>query len=117
MCARDHAERNRDEYRNYHREDGELDGCGIAFEDQIDNWPVVAERQTHVAVQQQAPVIGVAIVGAVPDKVSLAIVVAWKREEERRPIKTMLLAKLCKLFRCRLFTENGNRRITRHEFD
>lgn len=52
-----------------------------------------------------------------PDKVSLIVVIAWKREEEGWTIETVLLAKLCKLFRCRLFTEHGDSRITGNEFN
>ena len=52
-----------------------------------------------------------------PDEVSLAVVVAWKREEEGWTIETVLLAKLCNLFRCRLFAQGRDRWITGHEFD
>lgn len=52
-----------------------------------------------------------------PHEVSLIIVVAWKREEEGRTIKTVLLAKLCKLFRRCLFAEHSNSRITGNELD
>ena len=52
-----------------------------------------------------------------PDEVSLTVVVVWKREEEGWTIETVLLAKLCKLFRRCLFTEYSDSRITRNEFD
>ena len=97
--------------------DREFDRGWIAFENQFDDRTIVAKRQTHVATEQRTPVIGVAIVDAVPDEMSLIVVVAWKREEERRPIETVLLAKLCKLFRRRLLAEHGNSRITGNEFD
>ena len=68
-------------------------------------------------LQQRAPVIGVAIIGAVPDEMSFAVVVAWKGEEERRTIETVLFAKLCKLFRSRLFAKHGDCRIAGHKLD
>jgi len=49
--------------------------------------------------------------------VSLTIVVAWKRKEERRTIESMLLAKLRKLLRRRLFTKYSNSRIAGYEFN
>jgi hypothetical protein len=48
---------------------------------------------------------------------SRAIRVAWKRKEEGRTIETVLLAKLCKLFRGRLFAEHSDGRITGNELD
>ena len=68
-------------------------------------------------MQQRAPVIGVAIVGAVPGEMPLAIVVTWKREEKRRTIKPVLLAELRELFRSRLLAENRDSRVAGDEFD
>ena len=48
---------------------------------------------------------------------SLAVAVARKREEEWRTIETVLFAKLCKLFRSRLFTKNRDCRIAGNKFD
>ena len=78
---------------------------------------IVAERQTHVAAKQRSPVVCVTIIDTVPDKMSFAVAVARKREEERRPIETVLLAKLCKLFRSRLLAKNGDCRIAGHKLD
>src|SRR5215470_8638291 len=117
MCAGDDAEWYRDQYRDQHRGDGQFNCCWIAFEDQILNRSIVAKRETHVALEQCAPIVNVTIIDTVPDEVSLIIRVAWEREEEGRTIEAVLFAKLCKLFRRRLFAEHGDSRITGDKFD
>jgi len=52
-----------------------------------------------------------------PDEVSPAIYVAWKREEERRTIESVLFAELRELFGSCLFTKNRDCRIAGDEFD
>src|ERR1700745_2945555 len=99
MRAGNDAEWYRNQYRKNHCDNSEFDRRWIAFENEILDWPIVTKRQSHVASQQRAPVINVAIIDTVPDEVSLIIIVAWKGEEEGRTIETVLLAKLCKLFR------------------
>jgi hypothetical protein len=98
---------NRDRYRNEHREDRELDRCRVTFEDQTDDRTVIPKRQTHVAVQQRAPVVGVTIVRAVPDEMPFAVVVTWEREEEGRTIESVFLAELRELFGRSLLAKNA----------
>src|SRR5215213_128038 len=117
MRAGNDAEWYRYQYRDRHRDNGELDCSWIAFENEILDWPIVTKRQSHVAGQQRPPVINISIINTMPDKVSLIVVVAWKREEEGRTIETVLLAKLCKLFRRCLFAEHSDSRITGNELD
>src|ERR1051326_1567078 len=117
MCAGDYAERDGNRNRDEHRGDGQGNGCRIALEYEFADGPIVAKRETHVAVQQRGPVIDVAIIRSVPDEVALTVVVLGKREEERRAIESVLFAKLLKLFRGRLFTKNGDSGIARDEFD
>jgi hypothetical protein len=52
-----------------------------------------------------------------PDKMSLTIAVLWKREKEGWTIESVLLAKLCELFRCRLFAQDRDRRIAWHKLN
>src|SRR5689334_11225413 len=106
MRTGDDAERYRDQNRDEHRADGECDRGWITFEDQARDGTIVAERKAHVAVKQRAPVVGVTIFEPVPGEVTPAVVVAWKREEERRTIESVLFAKLRVLFGSRLFAEN-----------
>jgi len=68
-------------------------------------------------MQESFPIISVAVIGAVPHEVAFAAVVARKREEERRAIKSVLLTKLRKLFGCCLLTKNSHGRITGNKFD
>jgi|SRR6185503_14104565 len=117
MRACDHTEWNRDEHRNQHREDREFDRCRVSFEDQIFHGTVVAKRTTHVTVQESFPIISVAVIATMPDEVSPAIYVAWKREEERRTIESVLFAELRELFGSCLFTKNRDCRIAGDEFD
>jgi hypothetical protein len=49
--------------------------------------------------------------------VAAAVGALRKREEERRPIETVLFAKLGELFGRGLFAENGYCRIAWDEFD
>ena len=68
-------------------------------------------------MQQRAPVVGVAVIDAVPDEMPLVVVVAWKREEEGRTIEPVLLAELRELFGSCLLAENRDGRIAGDEFD
>jgi len=52
-----------------------------------------------------------------PDEMSLIVVVTWEGKEKRWSIETVFLAKLCKLFGCRLLTEHSNCRIAWYKFD
>ena len=68
-------------------------------------------------MQERAPVVGVTVFDAMPDEVALAVVVAWKREEEGRAIETVLFAKLRVLFGSCLFAEYRNGWVTRDKFN
>src|SRR5581483_1715745 len=94
ILAGDHAERNGNRDCNQHRCDGEFDCCRIPLEDQADYRLICAKSLAEVAMKNRDPVSVVAIIQAIPAKMTLTVRILGKTKEERRAIQAVLRAKL-----------------------